>query len=168
MKNLIVINGTMGVGKTVTCEALLQILDRAVWLDGDWCWRMHPFQVTEETKAMVQDNIAHVLSNFLRASAYDHVIFCWVMHREEILSDVLSRLSGLEFRLHRVTLLCNERALRERIGLDIAAGRRDAGALARSLERMPLYEAMAAYGLDVSERTPAQAAELIARRVGPA
>ena len=41
---------------------------------------------------MVLDNIAHVLNNFLRCSAYDHVLFCWVLHRREIWEELLSRL----------------------------------------------------------------------------
>ncbi|MEG2013782.1 MAG: nucleotide kinase [Anaerovoracaceae bacterium] len=41
MKTLIMISGTMGVGKTTTCRALQKILPRNVFLDGDWCWVMH-------------------------------------------------------------------------------------------------------------------------------
>ena len=62
MKNLIIVGGTMGVGKTATCRELQKILPRNVFLDGDWCWDMHPFVVTEETKAMVNGNIAHLLT----------------------------------------------------------------------------------------------------------
>ena len=43
MKKLILINGTMGAGKTTTCQELLKILQPSVFLDGDWCWKMHPF-----------------------------------------------------------------------------------------------------------------------------
>jgi hypothetical protein len=62
MKNFIIIGGTMGVGKTATCRELQKILPRNVFLDGDWCWDMHPFVVTDETKAMVNSNITHCFS----------------------------------------------------------------------------------------------------------
>jgi tRNA uridine 5-carbamoylmethylation protein Kti12 len=52
MKNLIIMGGTMGAGKTATCRELQKILPRNVFLDGDWCWDMHPFVVTDETKAI--------------------------------------------------------------------------------------------------------------------
>lgn len=55
---------------------------------GDWCWDMEPFQVTAETKAMVQENIAFLLGQFLRCSAYETVIFCWVMHQREIIQEL--------------------------------------------------------------------------------
>ena len=50
MKKLIIINGTPGVGKTTICKALNQNVENSVWLDGDWCWMINPFKVTEENK----------------------------------------------------------------------------------------------------------------------
>ena len=91
MKTLYLIGGTMGAGKTTVCRILRDKLDRSVFLDGDWCWDMHPFQVTEETKKMVMENISFLLNNFLRCPAYDHVVFCWVMHQQGILDDLLAR-----------------------------------------------------------------------------
>ena len=62
MKTLYMIGGPMGVGKTAVCRALQKRLDRSVFLDGDWCWDAHPFQVTEETKTMVTKNICFLLN----------------------------------------------------------------------------------------------------------
>ena len=92
MKHLYIIGGTMGVGKTTVCRILKEKLEGSVFLDGDWCWDMHPFQVTEETKRMVQENIVFLLNNFLSCTAYDHVIFCWVLHQQNIIDDLLARL----------------------------------------------------------------------------
>ena len=72
MKKLYLIGGTMGVGKTTVSKALNSILDNSVFLDGDWCWDAHPFTVTNETKAMVMDNICHLLNNFIHCSAYEN------------------------------------------------------------------------------------------------
>ena len=58
MKTLYLIGGPMGVGKTAAGQALKLLLDNSVFLDGDWCWDMHPFRVTEETKELVLGNIA--------------------------------------------------------------------------------------------------------------
>lgn len=38
MKNLYLIGGTMGVGKTSVSQCMKQELPNAVFLDGDWCW----------------------------------------------------------------------------------------------------------------------------------
>ena len=61
MKNLFIIGGTMGVGKTAVSQQLKSDLPNSVFLDGDWCWDANPFHVTTETKAMVTDNITDVI-----------------------------------------------------------------------------------------------------------
>ena len=91
MKRLFIIGGSMGVGKTAACNILKTKLENSVFLDGDWCWDAHPFIVNDETKAMVMDNICYLLNNFLKCSAYDNIVFCWVLHEQNILDDLLSR-----------------------------------------------------------------------------
>ena len=52
MKTLIVLNGPMGVGKTTVGKELCRRLTPSIFLDGDWCWDLHPFSVTDATKAL--------------------------------------------------------------------------------------------------------------------
>ena len=160
MKRLYVIGGPMGVGKTAACRQLQQLLDRSVFLDGDWCWDAHPFQVTEETREMVLENIAFLLNSFLRCSAYDHVIFCWVLHRREIWADLLRRLTE-PYALCAVSLTCTPEALRSRLAGDIRAGVRQPDVVDRSLAYLPLYDALDVRRLDVTDLTPRAAAERI-------
>src|SRR5476649_2686108 len=68
-KKLIIINGTMGVGKTATCRELNKNLENSVWLDGDWCWMINPFVVNDENKNMVVNNITYLLRNLLTNSS---------------------------------------------------------------------------------------------------
>ena len=88
MKKLYLIGGTMGVGKTTTCQVLKRKLDKSVFIDGDWCWDMHPFMVNEETKKLVLENICMLLNNDLKCSVFEHIIFCWVMHEQSIIDDM--------------------------------------------------------------------------------
>ena len=76
MKRLYVIGGPMGVGKTAACRQLQQLLDRSVFLDGDWCWDAHPFQATEETREMVLENISFLLD--MRMISYRKVRPLWL------------------------------------------------------------------------------------------
>ena len=92
MKTLYLIGGTMGVGKSTVAQRLRDTLPAAVMLDGDWCWSASPFIVTDETRTMVLDNICHVLNNFLRCSAYENVVFCWVMHEQAIIDAIRANL----------------------------------------------------------------------------
>lgn len=36
MKKLVIVNGTMGVGKSTIVSKLYKELEHSVWLDGDW------------------------------------------------------------------------------------------------------------------------------------
>lgn len=165
MKKLIMVNGTMGVGKTAVCQALLDKLTPAVFLDGDWCWLMRPFVVTDETKAMVMDNITHLLNNFLRASTFDYVIFCWVMQEQAILDEVLSKLLPGDHETHCFTLTVSPEALTERLQTDIASGLRQPDILPRSLARLSMYDHQQTHKIDTTHLTIEQAAEEIVKWV---
>lgn len=150
MKTLYLIGGTMGVGKTTVCRELKNQLPRSVFLDGDWCWDMNPFVVTEETKAMVLDNITTLLKNFLRCSAYDHVIFCWVMHQQAILDQILSRLDLTDVTVVPVSLVCSQEVLLQRLNQDVSVSLRQPDILLRSPQRLPLYDALDTHKIDTS------------------
>ncbi len=162
-KTLYLIGGPMGVGKTAVCQRLKARLEGSVFLDGDWCWDMHPFRVTEETRALVLDNITCLLDRFLRCTAFDHVIFCWVMHRQEIVDDILSRLDTRNVRVVHLSLTCSPEALAKRLGQDVRKGLREAEVIPHSLAYLPLYEAVGGLHLDTTELTIDEAAGEILR-----
>lgn len=165
MKRLILIGGAMGVGKTAVSQELLRRLPEAVWLDGDWCWRMDPFRVTEARKRMALDNIAHLLGGFLDDESYENVIFCWVMDRQGIIDAVLAPLAGKEFELFSFSLVCGPGTLESRLRRDVDAGLRAPDVIGRSLERLPLYSALDTEKIGTEGLSAAGAAQEIARRV---
>lgn len=155
----------MGVGKTTACHLLKKQLAQCVFLDGDWCWDADPFVVTRETREMVVDNIAYLLRNFLTCSAYENVLLCWVLHEDAITRDILQRLNGLSFRVHRFSLVCSEQVLRQRLSADIRAGLRDEDVIRRSLERLPLYRTLPTVLLDTSDWTPLETAQALQQQI---
>lgn len=161
MKHLYLVGGPMGVGKTAACQTLKTLLHRSCFLDGDWCWDMHPFAVTEETKAMVMDNIAHLLANFLRCGEIDHVIFCWVMHEQAILDDLLARLPLESCEVIPVSLVCDADTLEARLRRDVDAGLRTPDVIARSLPRLALYGALQTHKIDTTHMTVQETARAI-------
>lgn len=163
MKNLIFINGTMGVGKTTTSRELQKLLPNCVFLDGDWCWDMSPFIVNDETKKMVIDNISYLLNNFISCSVYENIIFCWVMHEQSILDDVLSRIDKHNCILYKFSLVCSEEALISRITKDIELGIRTEDVINRSISRLKNYFEMDTEKIDVSKISAKEAAKIIFR-----
>lgn len=164
MKQLYVIGGTMGVGKSTTCRVLQQKLEHSVFLDGDWCWQANPFLVTEETKRMVVDNICYLLNRFLHCSAYRHIIFCWVLHQQSVIDEILARLDLDNCRVSAFSLTCTQEMLRRRLQGDIARGLRREDVVERSLARLPLYAGLSSTLIDTTHRTPEEAAAAILRR----
>lgn len=151
----------MGVGKTTTCLELQKLLPKNVFLDGDWCWNMEPFVITDETKAMVMNNIAHLLNNFIQCSEYENIIFCWVMHEQEIIDEVLIKLDLLNCEKYVFSLICSEYALITRLEKDIANNKRTQDIIARSLPRLLKYTTIDSVKIDISELVPFETANKI-------
>ncbi len=166
MKHLYLIGGTMGIGKTTVCQILKEKLDRSVFLDGDWCWDMHPFTVTEETKRMVMENITFLLRQFLRCSEIENVLFCWVMHEQSIIDDVLSRLPKGDFQVFSCSLICDQDTLIRRIQKDIDKGIRTRDVIQRALERLTHYEKLDTVKISVSHLSPEETAKEILNQAG--
>ena len=165
MKRLILIGGTMGVGKTAVCRELQKLLPGNVFLDGDWCWDAVPFQVTAETKSMVMENIAFLLNQFLRCSAYENVLFCWVLHERAIWDDLLGRLNLSDVKVICLSLTCAPQELERRLNRDIAQGIRTPDVINRSLERLRCYERLELPLIDTTCLTPRKTAEQLIRSI---
>lgn len=161
MKKLYLIGGTMGVGKTTVCQYLNKKLPYSVFLDGDWCWNADPFVVTEETKAMVSDNIVHLLNNFINCSAYENIIFCWVMHDQTIIDQLLNRINADGCKVIKISLTCSDSALKERLAQDVLNGQRSADIVERSVKRLPLYAKLDTFKIDTTGKSPEDVAEEI-------
>lgn len=126
MKTLYLIGGTMGVGKTTVCQQLKKELPQSVFLDGDWCWDADPFQITDETKAMVVDNI---------------------------IDSITEKLDVKECRMKCISLIADESSLRERLSADVSKGIRTADVMERSVARIPLYQELDTIKIDTNGKT---------------
>lgn len=152
-KKLIIINGVMEVGKTTISKALYKKLDNSFWLDGDNCWMMNPFEVTDENKFMVLDNISYILNNFIKNSKSKYIIFNWVIHTEDIMKDILNKIDSSSVDVYKITLMCSKENLINRINKDIKLGLRYEDNIKRSLDRLELYNKMDTIKIDTSNKS---------------
>lgn len=165
MKQLVIVNGPMGVGKSTVCRALLKRLERAVYLDGDWCWNMHPFTVNPENKAMVLRNICFLLRSFLENSQLDTVIFCWVIPELAILEQILEPMQDISIEPRVFTLVCEPSTLRRRLEADVAADRREADCVERGLTYLSCYADMPTCHVATDDRAPEEIAAWMAEKL---
>ena len=158
MKQLILISGPMGVGKTTAARELLNNMPRSVWLDGDWCWEQgNHWNFAPENKEMVMDNICCLLGNFLANPNFDTIIFSWVMHLPEIHFKILSRLEDYDFDVFDISLLCSEDELRSRL-----AGRGE-NEVQRAISYLPLYDKLENTKLNTEGLSPTRVVDGILR-----
>lgn len=153
MKSIYIIGGTMGVGKTVVCQELKKMLPASVFLDGDWCWDMHPFQVNSETKNMVLQNIIFLLNQFIHCSVYENIIFCWVMHEQSIVDSIVRHLDAKDCEVKTISLICSETTLRNRLQTDIDNKIRTEDVMERSIARIPLYRELNTIKIDTTGKS---------------
>lgn len=66
-------------GKSTVSKKLQSNLEKSVFLDGDWCWNLHPWNYSERNKKMVLRNIQYLSQSFIDNPEFDYVIFCWVL-----------------------------------------------------------------------------------------
>lgn len=161
MKNLFLIGGPMGVGKTTVCRILKNILNNSVLLDGDNLWDMHPFIVDDSTKSCVIGNIAACLTNFINCQQFKNIIFCWVMNKREIIDNILEKLPCGDIKIINISLICGGQTLIGRLQNDISRGVRAADVITRSLSYLPDYAALNTIKINTDGLSPAEIAEKI-------
>ena len=113
-KKLILISGSPCVGKTAAGTRLFQSFDNSAYLDGDWCWCVHPFSVTDSRLRNGDKSMSFVLSNYLD-SDFEYVFFTSVVLTDaRIREGILNGITAEDFRIISFTLTCSEETLRKR------------------------------------------------------
>lgn len=106
-----VINGPMGVGKTTVGRFLADSIPRTAFIDGDWCFDLHPFVGNAETKAMAVDNILHMIANYGKCSHCKAVVLVWLMDDRWVYDRIIGGITSLEMEPVPVTLICSREDL---------------------------------------------------------
>ena len=114
MKKLILISGSPCVGKTAVGMRLFERYDNSAYLDGDWCWCVHPFSVTDRRLRNGDRSMSFVLSNYLN-SDFGHVFFASVVLTDpRIRGGILNGITAEQYSVIGFTLTCSEETLKKR------------------------------------------------------
>lgn len=160
-RNLFIITGTMGSGKTTVSRALQKKLPSCVFFDGDWAWDTRPWMDTEEIRKIALDNITYVLKNFIQCPSFQNIIFCWVLDQEMVLDSLLAALPLHKVRIIPVTLIPEISVLTRHLQNDIAAGLRQEDSIPRSVQRLPRYQHLKRHKIRCKNKTPDEIAQEI-------
>jgi len=157
---VIIINGPMGVGKTVTGKLIAEKNPGTAFIDGDWCMDLHPFVGNRETKAMAVDNILHMISNYQKCSECKMIVLVWLMDDQWVLQSIMDGLSALQAAIKSVTLTCDRETLIRRWKDDHNCEWRTDHWLEISLASLPYFSSMKDV-IDTSELSVDQIAGMI-------
>jgi len=164
MKNLVLIFGAPGVGKTATCEELKNLLPKNILLEGDWLWSPTPFFMAETEREMFYKNLVYVLDNFLSHPELENIIHSWVVPEKEVLQKILLQLSLENVNLHIFALTCSEQEHMKRIENDVNPRRR-ATHVGGSIKRLEQYNDVNHKKIDTTGLTAKEVAGVISKEV---
>ena len=113
-KKLILISGSPCVGKTAAGTRLFESFENSAYLDGDWCWCVHPFSVTDSRLRNGDKSMSFILSNYLD-SDFEYVFFTSVVLTDPgIREGILRGITAEDYQVISFTLTCSEETLKKR------------------------------------------------------
>ena len=161
---IIIINGSLGVGKSSVAEELHWKFEKSVYLDGDSLGAVHPFEIYDEARLDQLYRTLELLVGFHQKNGYDHFVINYVFELPASLQALLDLLQPLDPAIHTYWLTCDGQEQARRI-----QGRRNdnlAWELQRFVELQKIQAAAARQGfigkeVDTTSLTAAQTAEEI-------
>lgn len=90
MKKVIIIFGSPGIGKSTVGKFLYQRIDYCQYVDVDDLWRIHPFEVNDESKKLVEKNVCSLYQAFLDHQRLETLIITWVIPTMDLLQRIKS------------------------------------------------------------------------------
>ena len=113
-KKLILISGSPCVGKTAVGTRLFESYDNSAYLDGDWCWCVHPFSVEDKRLRNGDRSVFFVLSNYLD-SEFEFVFFTSVVLTDPMIRErILKGITTKNYEVISFMLTCSEETLKKR------------------------------------------------------
>ncbi len=160
---VIIINGPMGVGKTTIGKYIAEKYEGTAFIDGDWCFDLHPFVGNRKTKTMAIDNILHLVDNYRKCSICKMIVLVWLMDEQWVYQKIADGISDLGLEVKSAVLVCDKNNLIDRWKNDKKCEWRTEEWLEVSLTSL-LYFSSLENRIDTSDLTVDLAADLVMRQ----
>ena len=112
---IIIINGSLGVGKSSVAEELHYKFDKSVHLDGDSIGDVHPFEIYDEARIHHLYRTLELLIGFHQKNGYPNFVINYVFESPQSLQELLNLLRPLDPSIHTYWLTCDEEEQARRI-----------------------------------------------------
>jgi deoxyadenosine/deoxycytidine kinase len=112
---IIIINGSVGVGKSTTAEQLHWKFKKSVCLDGDSIGNVNPFEIYDDARITHLYRTLALLIDFHQKNGYANFVINYVFESADSLQDLLDRLRPLDSSIHVYWLTCDKEKQAQRI-----------------------------------------------------
>lgn len=112
---IIIINSSLGVGKSSVAEHLHWKFDKSVHLDGDYIGDVQPFEIYDDARISHLYRTLELLIGFHQKNGYHNFVINYVFESPESLQELLNLLKPLDSAIHTYWLICNEEEQAKRI-----------------------------------------------------
>ena len=112
---IIIINGSLGVGKSSVAERLHYKFDKSVHLDGDCIGDVQPFRIYDEARRNHLYRTMELLIGFHQKNGYSNFVINYVFESPASLQELLAFLHPLDPSIHCYWLTCEEEEQANRI-----------------------------------------------------
>ena len=112
---IIIINGSLGVGKSSVAEELHWKFDKSVHLDGDYIGDVHPFEIYDEVRLDHLYRTLALLIGFHQQNGYHSFVINYVFESPDSLQTLMDLLRPLDPSIHTYWLTCDEEEQAKRI-----------------------------------------------------
>lgn len=112
---IIIINGSLGVGKTSVGDQLHYKFEKSVHLDGDAIGDVHPFIIYDDARISYLYRTLALLIDFHQKNGYQCFVINYVFESPESLQELLELLTPLDPEIHTYWLTCSEEEHAKRI-----------------------------------------------------
>lgn len=112
---IIIINGSLGVGKSSVADQLRYKFDKSIHLDGDHIADVHPFRIYDEARLDHLYRTLELLVGFHQKNGYHNFVINYVFETPESLQELLDLLRPLDPSIHCYWLTCDQEEQAQRI-----------------------------------------------------
>jgi broad-specificity NMP kinase len=112
---IIIINGSLGVGKSSVSDRLHWKFDKSVHLDGDYIGDVNPFEIYDDARIDYLYRTLEFLVRFHQENGYRNFVINYVFESSTSLTNLIDRLRPLDSIIHVYWLTCEEQEQAKRI-----------------------------------------------------
>lgn len=112
---IIIINGSVGVGKTSVSWELQEKFNKSIMLDGDYIGAVHPFKIYDDARIEYLYDTLYHLAKFHNSNGYNNFVINYVFESGDSLKSLIKRLENITSEIYCFWLTCSNMKQKKRI-----------------------------------------------------